>query len=332
VTILVTGSSGHLGEALVRTLTAQGRDVIGLDVRPGPFTHRVGSITDRNIVRDAMAGVTAVLHAATLHKPHVTTHSRQAFVDINLTGTLNLLEEAAAADVAAFVYTSTTSVFGDALVPPPGEPAAWVTESITPVPKNIYGVTKAAAENLCQLFARNQALPAIVLRVARFFPEADDDAAVRSAYNDSNAKVNEFLHRRVDIADVVDAHLKAAAHAPAARFAKYIISATTPFSREDMAELRNNAPQVVRRYVPDYAQEYARRGWTMLHGIDRVYVNDKARAELGWQPRHDFPALVARLKADEDIRSPLAQAVGSKGYHERDFEHGPYPVDDIAGD
>lgn len=326
MTILVTGSSGHLGEALVRTLTAQGRAVSGLDIRPGAFTHLIGSITDRDVVRGAMAGVTAVLHAATLHKPHVATHSRQAFVDVNISGTLNLLEEAAAADVAAFVYSSTTSVFGDALVPPRGEPAAWVTESVTPVPKNIYGVTKAATEDLCQLFARNQALPTIVLRVSRFFPEADDDAAVRSAYADSNTKVNEFLHRRVDVEDVVDAHLKAVAHASAARFAKYIISATTPFSRGDMAELRSNAPQVVRRHVPDYEREYARRGWTMFDGIDRVYVNDKARTELGWRPRHDFRALVARLKADEDIRSPLAQAIGSKGYHDRALQQGPYPI------
>ena len=122
-----------------------------------------------------MKGVTAVLHAATLHKPHVATHSRQDFVDVNVTGTLNLLEEAAAAGVTAFVYTSTTSVFGDALVPPPGEPAAWVTEDVIRVPKNIYGVTKAAAEDLCQLFARNHSLRAIVLRTSRFFPEEDDN-------------------------------------------------------------------------------------------------------------------------------------------------------------
>jgi nucleoside-diphosphate-sugar epimerase len=153
---------------------------------------------------------------------------------------------------------------------------------------------------------------------------------VRSAYADANAKVNEFLHRRVDIEDAVDAHLKAIVHAPAAGFAKYIISATTPFAPDDIAELRDHAPQVVRRHVPDYQHEYARRGWSMSAAIDRVYVNDKARAELGWQPRHDFRALVARLKAGEDIRSPLAQAIGSKGYHDRSFERGPYPVDDTV--
>ncbi|WFU19164.1 NAD(P)-dependent oxidoreductase [Bradyrhizobium sp. CB3481] len=327
MTILVTGSSGHLGEALMLTLQAQRREALGIDVLPGAFTHHVGSIIDRAFVHRCMRHATTVLHAATLHKPHVATHSRQDFVDVNITGTLNLLEEATAAGVKAFVYTSTTSVFGDALVPPPGEPAAWITEDVAAVPKNIYGVTKAAAEDLCQLFARNHALRTIVLRTSRFFPEEDDNHAVREVYADANIKSNEFLHRRVDIEDVVSAHLLAAEHAPSAGFAKYIISATTPFARQDAADLRNNAPQVVRRYVPDYEAEFARRGWSMVPGIDRVYDNARARAELGWQPRHDFRALVARLRSDEDISSPLAREIGSKGYHDRAFRDGPYPVD-----
>ncbi|OCK61228.1 NAD(P)-dependent oxidoreductase [Bradyrhizobium sp. LMTR 3] len=327
MTVLVTGSSGHLGEALMRTLQAQRRKAIGIDVLPGVFTHHLGSITDRAFVRHCMKGATTVLHAATLHKPHVATHSRQEFIDVNISGTLNLLEEAAAAGVTTFVYTSTTSVFGEALVPPPGEPAAWITEDVTAVPKNIYGVTKAAAEDLCQLFARNHALRTVVLRTSRFFPEEDDNRATREAYTDANIKTNEFLYRRVDIEDVVSAHLMAADRAPSAGFAKYIISATTPFSRNDTAELRNDAPRVVRRYVPEFEAEFARRGWTMIPGIDRVYVNDRARAELGWQPRHDFRALIARLPAGDDIRSPLAREIGSKGYHDRVFREGPYPVE-----
>ena len=327
MTVLVTGSSGHLGEALVRSLQAQQRKVVGIDVRRGAFTHRVGSITDRTFAIRCMKGIEAVLHAATLHKPHVATHGRQDFIDVNITGTLNLLEAAASENVATFVYTSTTSVFGDALVPPPGAPAAWVTEDVVPAPKNIYGVTKAAAEDLCQLFARNHALRTIVLRTSRFFPEQDDNRNVREEYADANAKTNEFLYRRVDIEDVVGAHLLAADQAPSAGFAKYIISATTPFSRDDVVDLRGHAPQVIRRYVPEYEQEYARRGWAMVPGIDRVYVNDKARAELGWQPRHDFRALISRLKADDDIRSPLAREIGSKGYHDRVFGDAPYPVE-----
>jgi UDP-glucose 4-epimerase len=173
--VLVTGSAGHLGEALVRTLRNLACEVVGLDIRSSPFTTKVGSVIDRACVRACVKGVQTVFHVATLHKPHVVTHSRQDFVDTNITGTLTLLEEAVAAGVESFVYTSTTSVFGDALMPPPGAPAAWVTEDVVPVPKNIYGATKAAAEDLCQLFHRNQKLPAIVLRTSRFFPEADDN-------------------------------------------------------------------------------------------------------------------------------------------------------------
>jgi UDP-glucose 4-epimerase len=107
------------------------------------------------------------------------------------------------------VYTSTTSVFGNALVPPPGSPTAWITEDVNPVPRNIYGITKSAAEDLCQMFHHNHGLAAIVLRTSRFFPEEDDDREMRSAYEDANAKANEFLYRRVDIEDVVGAHLLA---------------------------------------------------------------------------------------------------------------------------
>lgn len=324
---LVTGSSGHLGEALVRTLQEAGHEVTGLDILEGAFTDRVGSITDSSFVRRSMNGIQTVFHAATLHKPHVATHTRKDFVDTNITGTLNLLEESARVGIESFIYTSTTSVFGDALVPPTGAPAAWVTEDVRPIPKNIYGVTKAAAEDLCQLFHRNQRLSCIVLRTSRFFPEEDDNRTVRQDYADANSKTNEFLFRRVDLEDVVSAHLLAARHAPAIGFAQYIISATTPFQPCDLAELRSDVPCVVRRRVPEYEAEYKRRGWKMAPRIDRVYVNERARKELGWEPRYDFRFVIERLSAGEDPRSPLAQLTGSKGYHAETFMQGPYPVE-----
>lgn len=304
----------------MRTLPALGHDVVGLDILPSPFTTVVGSIVDRAVVDACMRGVEVVLHTATLHKPHVATHSRQAFVDTNVTGTLNLLEAAAANRVRAFVYTSTTSTFGDALTPPPGSPAAWITEDVTPIPKNIYGTTKTAAEDLCQLFHRNQGLRCLVLRTSRFFPEEDDVPERRAAWDDTNLKVNELLYRRVDTADVVDAHRLAMERAPALGFEKFIITATTPFTRADCAELGRDAPAVLARRVPGYAAVYAARGWKMLPVLDRVYSNEKARRLLGWQPAYDFGAALARVAAGEDPRSALAVAIGSKGYH-RSPEH-----------
>jgi UDP-glucose 4-epimerase len=322
--VLVTGSSGHLGEALVRVLGAEGIEVVGLDVLDSLHTSAVGSIADRAVVRRSMAGVDAVIHAATLHKPHVGSHTRQDFVDTNITGTLNLLEEAVAAGVGGFVFTSTTSAFGRALSPGPGAPAAWIDEDVAPVPRNIYGATKTAAEDLCELAHRDQGLPCLILRTSRFFPEEDDRDEIRNGYPDMNVKVNELLYRRADIEDMVGAHRLALEHAGEIGFGRYIVSATTPFTRDVLAELRADAPAVVRRLFPDYEAIYAERGWTMFPSIDRVYDNTRAREELGWAPRYDFRHALDRLAVGEDPRSELALAVGAKGYH--DVPTGVYTV------
>ncbi|MFB6446172.1 NAD-dependent epimerase/dehydratase family protein [Bradyrhizobium tunisiense] len=326
MTILVTGSAGHLGEAILRKLWTRGSPARGIDLKPSPFTDAVGSIVDAGFVRRQMDGVTAVIHTATLHKPHVATHSKRDFVDTNVTGTLNLLEAAAAAGVTSFVFTSTTSAFGSQLRPEAGQAAVWVTEDLPPVPKNIYGTTKLMAENLCELFFRERGLPVLVLRTSRFFPEDDDDPAMRSAYALDNAQANELLYRRLDIADAVNAHLLAVERAPKIGFGRYIVSASSPFEPRHLAALARDAARVVRELYPDCTELYAARGWNLLPEIDRVYVNERARRELGWRPEFDFAHVLRCLRDGCDFRSTLAQEIGSKGYHDTVFEDGPYPV------
>ena len=137
--VLVTGSSGHLGEAVMRVLRSAeaGEDggiprpidlagiptdftvvaAVGLDTVPGAFTDVVADIADRSAITRVFADhqINGVIHAATLHKPHVATHTQQQFVDTNISGTLTLIEAATAAGVAGFVYTSTTSVYSKAV-------------------------------------------------------------------------------------------------------------------------------------------------------------------------------------------------------------------------
>lgn len=326
--ILVTGSAGHLGEALVRTLRRAGTEVVGLDINASEFTDVQGSITDRPLVRRCMAGAGAVIHAASLHKPHLATHGKQAFIDVNVTGTLVLLEEAVAAGAKTFLYTSTTSAFGQSLHPPPGAPAAWITEETPSIPKNMYGLSKTAAEGLCEIFHGRDGMSCLVLRTSRFFPEQDDKKSIRDGYEDANTKANELLNRRADVEDVVSAHLLALEKAASLPFGRYIISATSPFGPADLARLGIDAPSVLRERVPAFEAEYRRRGWKMFPRIDRVYVNDKARRDLGWNPKYDFAAALRRLAADKDPRSPLAREIGSKGYHDEVFVDGPFPVEE----
>ncbi len=264
-----------------------------------PFTGAVGSIADRDFVRQAVRGVDAVVHSATLHKPHVESHGRQEFVDTNIAGTLNLLEESVAAGVGRFIFISTTSAFGRALVPAEGEPAAWITEDVQPVPRNIYGTTKKAAEDLCQLIAQDDGLPVLVLRTSRFFPELDDTEEVRTAYPNLNLKVNELLHRRVDIADIVDAVELALDRAPSIGFGRYIVTATSPFGPDDRRGVRDDLPAVVRRLYPSYEEIYAGARLEDVP-VDRPDLRERAGAAR------------ARLEAAVGVRI-CARAAGCRG-------------------
>ena len=235
----------------------------------------MGSITDRELVREALSNVDVILHTATLHKPHVVTHSKQNFIDTNISGTLVLLEEAALAGIKRFVYTSTTSTYGSSLKPADNAPATWVDEALGwSLPKNIYGVTKLAGENMCALFSVKHDVNCIILRTSRFFPEADDNTDRRNNFSDTNLKANEFLYRRVDLEDVVTVHELALQKTKTLRFGRYVISATSPFKKKDLKNLRKDPVAVITGYFPDFIKIYRDAGFKMFKDIERVYVND----------------------------------------------------------
>jgi UDP-glucose 4-epimerase len=292
--ILVTGSSGWLGQTLVPRLRRDGHQVVGLDPEKGATTDIVGSVVDRALIRRILRerGITAIVHAAARHKPHIATHDNSEFVAVNVQGTLNLLEEAVDAKVDRFVFTSTTSLtisqqIRDGRAGGATE-AVWIDETMAPlVPRNIYGVTKLSAEELCRLFHQLHKLPILILRTARFFPE-EDDMAHAIAQSGENTKANEFLFRRLTVEDAAEAHVAALAKAPELGFDTFIISSMTPFSKADCRELLADAPAVVARYFPDYRAKYAKRGWTMFDSIDRVYDAGKAKRVLGFACKTGF--------------------------------------------
>src|SRR4051812_4847557 len=126
--ILLTGSSGWLGRFLAPRLRAAGHAVTGLDVAPGVDTDIVGSVADRATVDQAFdRGVDAVIHSGALHKPDIVRYPMQAFVDVNVTGTLNLLEAAKSAGHDRFVFTSTTSLMiSQTIREEAGDSAIWL--------------------------------------------------------------------------------------------------------------------------------------------------------------------------------------------------------------
>jgi UDP-glucose 4-epimerase len=181
--------------------------------------------------------------------------------------------------------------------------AVWITEEMTPLlPRNIYGVTKLAAEHLCRLFHELNGLPVIILRTSRFFPEEDDMAHV-IAQSEPNTKANEFLFRRLTVEDAAESHVVALRQAPELGFDTFIISARTPFSPDDCEELMVDAPAVVARYFPGFPDLYARAGWTMFQSIDRVYDSAKALRRLGFQCRVGFKEKLEELQRLLDLNA-----------------------------
>jgi UDP-glucose 4-epimerase len=300
--VLLTGSSGWLGRYLAPELRAAGHTVIGLDVAPGADTEIVGSVADIKTVERAFAdhGIEAVIHAGALHKPDIARYPAQAFVDVNISGTLNLLRAAVAARNDRFVFTSTTSLMiSDAVRRENAASAVWLDEDIGPLaPRNIYGVTKLAAEGLCRLHHLECGLNCVVLRTGRFFPEQDD---THRDLPGLNLKAVEFLHRRLSVEDAARAHIAALERAPAIGFDTFIVSAPTPFSRADARDLKEDAANVIRRYFPDAPALFAKRGWHLPPSIGRVYDAGKAERLLGFRARTDFGAILDALRTGSQM-------------------------------
>lgn len=150
--VLITGSSGRIGSAISRDLQ-NSFDIIGVDIRSGRFTCVEGDIANKHLVNSLVKEVDAVVHTAAYHAPHVGQVSNDEFRRINISATEILLDAAIAARVKRFVFTSTTSVYGDALIPDGS--AVWVTENVDPIPRDIYDKTKLAAEELCRQASEN---------------------------------------------------------------------------------------------------------------------------------------------------------------------------------
>ncbi|RSU87664.1 NAD-dependent epimerase/dehydratase family protein [Sphingomonas koreensis] len=274
-----------------------GQVVTGLDVAPGVGADVVGRVADAALIERVFGeyGIEAVIHGGALHKPDIVRYSKQTFVDVNVTGTLNLLEAAVRAGHDRFVSTSTTSLMiSQAIRDEAGDAAVWLDEDSGPIePRNIYGTTKYAAEQLCRLFHAEHGLNSIVLRTGRFFPEEDD---THSHPPGENLKANEFLHRRLTVEDAARAHVAALEKAPEMGFATYLVSAPTPFARGDAAELKHDAASVIARYFPDAPGLYAARGWVLPERIGRVYDSGRIVRELGFRFETGFPEILAALR------------------------------------
>ena len=166
--ILVTGSSGLIGSEAVEHFDRQGRSIVGVDNNlrreffgsagdttwnlerlkrsTSNFRHYDLDIRDRDGIMALFRqnSISLVIHCAAQPSHDKARDIPLTDFEVNALGTLNLLEEVSAAGIDTFIFTSTTSVFGLALTPSSGEPAAWITEEVVPAPRNIFHLRRTS--------------------------------------------------------------------------------------------------------------------------------------------------------------------------------------------
>ena len=269
--ILITGSSGLIGAVIAKRF-AQEAEIIGLDIKPGPWTTIVGDITDSKLIESLVSQVDIIVHTAGLHAPHVGMRSESEFRQVNIDGTRILLEASLRVGIKRFIFTSTTSVYG--CTSRTKDKAIWVTEELETNPEDIYDITKIEAENLCQ-GASSAGMDVVVLRMSRCFKEPENLIAFYR------------LYRGIDVRDAAEGHWLAATR-PLKGVHVLILSGKTPFKISDIKLLWKYPWRVIDERAPGFREAFLQRDWEMPSRIDRVYVIEKAKSILGFKPKYDY--------------------------------------------
>lgn len=279
--ILVTGSAGKLGSVTVMYLKSTGHELVGADITQSETTSLYLDVRDNESVNSLTKGFDAIIHTAALHGRHMDMNMpREAFVETNIKGTLNLLNACVKNNVKRFLFTSTTSIYGKAMVDK--NKAVWVDENLIIQPRDIYDITKQACEELCRDFFEKEGLMTSVYRVGRFLPE------------EPNLMLNHRLYRGLDERDGAVA-LQLGVEHEFDNFEIFNVSSGSPFTKADLVNLKTSPEQVMKNYLPNAIALYNERGWSFPMSIDRVYSSSKAENILGYKPKYTFEWLLNEL-------------------------------------
>jgi len=192
--ILVTGGAGFVGSHLVDRLIEEGYEVAVLDnfssgnienlkhhLESGMFDLVKGDVRSPDNVKEAIRNVDAVFHLAAIVSVPLSVENPLLVNDVNVRGTLNLLEASLKADVQQFIYASSSAVYGEADRLP-------IDERCPTSPISPYAVSKLSAEYYCKVFFQNYRLDTLCLRYFNVY-------GPRQAGDSYSGVITQFINR-----------------------------------------------------------------------------------------------------------------------------------------
>jgi UDP-glucose 4-epimerase len=302
--VLVTGGAGFIGSHLTRRLLDEGASVRAVDNLSTGFRRNLvevldriefieGDIVDPDVCAAVVDGVDTVYHVAALPSVPRSMADPIGTHQSNVNGTLNLLEAGRRSGVRRFVYSSSSSAYGDTPVLPKSEDAE-------PLPRSPYAAAKLAGELYTLAYARADLVEGVALRYFNVFgPRQDPNgpyAAViplifRAALNESpitiygdGGQTRDFTY----VDNVVDANLLAGS-GPGDRVRGHCVNVGAG-SRTSLLELVGLVEEVTgrrvqRRHAPERAGDVR----------DSQAHLERARTVLGYAPRVSVRSGVERL-------------------------------------
>ncbi|MBD3178202.1 MAG: NAD-dependent epimerase/dehydratase family protein [Candidatus Latescibacteria bacterium] len=182
---LVTGGAGFIGSNIVERLVEMGEEVVVLDDLSTGYRENIeewiddielveGDIRDTEAVRRSLSGVDYVLHQAALASVPRSIDNPVLVNDVNVNGTLNVLEQSRKEGVKGLVYAASSSAYGDADVSPK-------KEELRPRPLSPYAVSKLVGEHYCSVYSEVYGLPTVSLRYFNVFGPRQDPGSQYAA-------------------------------------------------------------------------------------------------------------------------------------------------------
>jgi nucleoside-diphosphate-sugar epimerase len=275
---LVTGSSGFVGRAIMARLAALGQRAIGLDPQPSHTTQVIDDLSDRARLRALIARekISHIIHAGGVSGPMVMADDPAGVIAINVTGSMNLLNEAITGGVSTFVYCSSVAAIGNFYEPEP------IGENYPMRPASTYGCSKAAMDFILRGLWKKVPLDICSLRFTAVYgpgrqTEFNIDTVVRAALAGTPARLDPLTDwPYIYVDDAADAAI-AACLSTARKQLAYFVAHSERVSPEDIAAACGAAGYPVRLEI-DTSKPEAARGPVDLEAAARDFG---FRAQIG---------------------------------------------------